>query len=236
VRCRPCWLIYSCNATNTTPSVFYVNSIDRWASLNFILSASVQTPMVSIDDHDMWVYAADGHFVQPQHVDGMLIYSGQRYSALVRLKDKPRYDVYTMRVSNVGGNQILVATALLSYTPSGKIVTTLLVSLFVPILLTYWPLAYYFHNHHSRRTGSESLELTSNTQPSLDCMRVLRILCAYHYEYTEARATLLAQCLTDAYVLSWKYVALHFSTKSAMIRACEAARTITPMERNCRTT
>jgi FtsP/CotA-like multicopper oxidase with cupredoxin domain len=116
-------LAYSCDATNTTPSVFYVNSTARWASFNFILSASVQTPMVSIDDHDMWVYAADGHFVQPQRVDGMLIYSAQRYSALVRLKDKPSYDAYTMRFSNVGGNQILFATALLSYAPSGKIVT-----------------------------------------------------------------------------------------------------------------
>ena len=116
-------LAYSCNATNTTPSVFYVNNTARWASFNFILSASVQTPMVSIDDHEMWVYAADGHFVQPQRVDGMLIYSAQRYSALVRLKDNPKYDAYTMRVSNVGGNQILFATALVSYAPRGKIAT-----------------------------------------------------------------------------------------------------------------
>ncbi|KAF2228885.1 multicopper oxidase [Viridothelium virens] len=116
-------LAYSCNATNTIPSVFNVNSTARWASFNFILSASVQTPMVSIDDHEMWVYAADGHFVQPQRVDGMLIYSAQRYSALVRLKDNPKYDAYTMRVSNVGGNQILFATALVSYAADGKIVT-----------------------------------------------------------------------------------------------------------------
>ncbi|KAJ5799246.1 multicopper oxidase [Penicillium psychrosexuale] len=116
-------LAYSCDATNTNPSVFYVNSTDRWVSFNFILSASVQTPMVSIDDHDMWIYAADGQFVQPQRVDGMLMYSAQRYSALVRLKDKPSYDGYTMRFSNVGGNQILFATALLSYAPSHKIVT-----------------------------------------------------------------------------------------------------------------
>ncbi|RMZ86666.1 hypothetical protein DV736_g6105, partial [Chaetothyriales sp. CBS 134916] len=119
----PAVLVYSCDATNTTPSVIYVNSTDGWASFNFILSATVQTPMVSIDDHDMWIYAADGHFVQPQRVDGVLIYSGQRYSALVRLKDKPSYDAYTMRFSNVGGNQILFATALVSYGPSGKIAT-----------------------------------------------------------------------------------------------------------------
>ncbi|KAJ5119843.1 multicopper oxidase [Penicillium atrosanguineum] len=116
-------LAYSCEATNTTPSVFYVSNTDRWVSFNFILGASVQTPMVSIDDHDMWIYAADGQFVQPQRVDGMLIFSAQRYSALVRLKDKPSYDAYTMRFSNVGGNQILFATALLSYAPSGKIET-----------------------------------------------------------------------------------------------------------------
>jgi FtsP/CotA-like multicopper oxidase with cupredoxin domain len=116
-------LAYSCEATNTTQSVFYVSKTDRWVSFNFILGASVQTPMVSIDDHDMWIYAADGQFVQPQRVDGMLIFSAQRYSVLVRLKDKPSYDAYTMRFSNVGGNQILFATALLSYAPRGKIDT-----------------------------------------------------------------------------------------------------------------
>ncbi|KAJ5217432.1 multicopper oxidase [Penicillium chermesinum] len=94
-------LAYSCEATNTTPSVFYVSRTDRWVSLNFILGASVQTPMVSIDDHDMWIYAADGQFIQPQRVDGVLIFSAQRYSALVRLKDKPSYDAYTVRFSNI---------------------------------------------------------------------------------------------------------------------------------------
>jgi FtsP/CotA-like multicopper oxidase with cupredoxin domain len=31
----------------------------------------------------MWIHAADGQFMRPQRVDGFLINSGQRYSALV---------------------------------------------------------------------------------------------------------------------------------------------------------
>ncbi|KAF2675306.1 conidial pigment biosynthesis oxidase Arb2/brown2 [Microthyrium microscopicum] len=143
-------LSYSCDATTVAPSIFHVRSADRWASFNFILSASVQTPMISIDDHEMWVYAADGSFVEPQRVDGMLIFSGQRYSALVRLKDNPAFDTYTMRFSNVGGNQIIFATALLSYNSNS---TNLVVA----------PDSYALYDQAGNATNSSAVTLDPST-------------------------------------------------------------------------
>jgi FtsP/CotA-like multicopper oxidase with cupredoxin domain len=142
-------LAYSCNPTDITPTIFHVDSTERWVSFNFILAASVQVPMVSIDDHEMWVYAADGHFIEPQLVDGLHIESAQRYSALVRLKDKPDFDAYTMRFSNVGANQILFATALLSYVLSDNHVTIA-------------PDSYARFNQAGNATDSSAITLDSN--------------------------------------------------------------------------
>jgi FtsP/CotA-like multicopper oxidase with cupredoxin domain len=119
----PAELAYSCNPTENAPTIFHVDSAQRWVSFNFILAASVQVPIVSIDGHELWIYEADGHFIEPELVDGVHMESAQRYSALVKLKENPEYDAYTMRFSNVGANQILFATSLLSYKPAGEEIT-----------------------------------------------------------------------------------------------------------------
>ena len=64
----------------------------------------------------MWIYAADGKHIQPVLVDVVQVPNGNRFSALVKL-DKPVGD-YTIRVTNLGANQIISGFATLSYTGS----------------------------------------------------------------------------------------------------------------------
>ena len=74
---------------------------------------SLKSPVVSIDEHPMWVYAVDGHYIQPQLADTIFMYNGERYSAMVQL-DKTPGD-YTIRVANFGADQIISGYATLSY-------------------------------------------------------------------------------------------------------------------------
>lgn len=68
----------------------------------------------SVDEHPMWVYAADGRYIQPMQVDAVTVSNGARYSVLVKL-DKQSGD-YIIRAANTGINQIINATAVMSYT------------------------------------------------------------------------------------------------------------------------
>lgn len=61
----------------------------------------------------MWVYAVDGHYIQPRLADTIFMYSGERYSAMIQL-NKPPGD-YTIRVANSGADQIISGYATLSY-------------------------------------------------------------------------------------------------------------------------
>lgn len=78
-----------------------------------IISASGTKFMIfSIDQHSMWIYAIDGHYIDPSQVDAIKIATGSRYSVLVEL-NKPA-NSYAMRVVDAG-IQIVNATAVLSY-------------------------------------------------------------------------------------------------------------------------
>ena len=74
---------------------------------------NLKSPVVSIDEHPMWVYAVDGHYIQPQLADTIFMYNGERYSAMVQLDKVPRD--YTIRVANSGADQIISGYATLSY-------------------------------------------------------------------------------------------------------------------------
>ncbi|KAL4995288.1 Cupredoxin [Aspergillus recurvatus] len=84
-----------------------------YSSFDLISAAFVSTVTFSIDEHPMYIYAVDGSYIEPIKADGITITNGARYSVLVKL-DKPRGD-YTIRVANTGLNQILYATALMTY-------------------------------------------------------------------------------------------------------------------------
>lgn len=56
--------------TNTTSSLLNIsaNSNTGWLALNLVNSGAVSALRVSLDGHSMFVYAADGSFVQLQEV------------------------------------------------------------------------------------------------------------------------------------------------------------------------
>jgi FtsP/CotA-like multicopper oxidase with cupredoxin domain len=86
---------------------------EKWVSLNFVGAATFKTIIFSIDDHPMWVYEVDGHFIEPQLVQTVNMYAGERYSVMVKLDQKPRD--YAIRVSDNCLTQVISAYATLSY-------------------------------------------------------------------------------------------------------------------------
>ncbi|KAK4693981.1 hypothetical protein P7C71_g3514, partial [Lecanoromycetidae sp. Uapishka_2] len=112
-------VLYSgCTPTNGSVEVVHVDSADGWASINFISAMALKSPVVSIDEHPMWIYAVDGHYIQPQLADTIFMYNGERYSAMIQL-NKPRGN-YTIRVANSGADQIISGFATLSYKDGRK--------------------------------------------------------------------------------------------------------------------
>lgn len=109
----PANLIYGCQETWTPIEDFRVQQNNHWASFHFISAALVQAPIVSIDQHPMWVYAVDGRYVEPVRVNGLQIYNGERYSVMVKLDQRP--STYRIRASNFGLNQLISGVATLTY-------------------------------------------------------------------------------------------------------------------------
>lgn len=102
-----------CQPTQGPTEVIKVNPAARWVSFDLMTSAGVSTPTASIDEHSMYVYAIDGRYIEPIEVNGITISNGGRYSVFVKL-NQPAGD-YTIRAPNTGINQIINATATLSY-------------------------------------------------------------------------------------------------------------------------
>jgi FtsP/CotA-like multicopper oxidase with cupredoxin domain len=102
-----------CIPSQGPTEVIEVDPADGWASINIINTASISNLVVSIDEHPMWIYAADGRHIQPVLADVIQLPNGNRFSALVKL-DKPVGD-YTIRVANLGLNQVISGFATLSY-------------------------------------------------------------------------------------------------------------------------
>ncbi|KAL4803270.1 laccase-1 [Aspergillus unguis] len=107
-------VVDTCTPSEGETPVIYVNPEENgWVSLNFIDGAAQKGVTVSVDDHPMWVYEVDGQLVQPREVEMIGIYSGARYSAMVKLDQTP--GDYAIRVSVNGGDQLIGTFAILSY-------------------------------------------------------------------------------------------------------------------------
>ncbi|XHG07321.1 hypothetical protein AWENTII_010473 [Aspergillus wentii] len=102
-----------CTPSQGPTEVLEVNPAAGWVSWDLICAAGVSAPMFSIDEHPMYVYAIDGRYVEPMRVDAVLLHIGTRYSVMVKL-DNLAGD-YTIRSANQGVNQIVNATAVMSY-------------------------------------------------------------------------------------------------------------------------
>ena len=112
----PDGLFSGCKTTKDNQAVIEVDPSAGWASLNFVSALSAKAAQVSIDNHKMYIYAVDGVYIQPQLVDTFLMYNGERYSALVKLDQKP--GAYTMRFANNIPDQLISGYATLAYSNS----------------------------------------------------------------------------------------------------------------------
>jgi len=106
-----------CIDTNTPLHVISVKQSDGWAYLALVNLGGLDQLKFSIDDHKMYVFAADGSFHFPQEVDVVSIPIGGRFEVLVRL-DRPPAD-YTIRVAADVGIQFLNGYAVFSYKRDG---------------------------------------------------------------------------------------------------------------------
>ncbi|OAL71576.1 hypothetical protein A7D00_4481 [Trichophyton violaceum] len=110
----PLHLQQGCVPSEGGQAVFEVDPADEWVSFNFVDAATFKTPVFAIDEHEMWVYEADGQFIEPQKVDTVKFYAGERYSVMVRLHKNDARD-YTIRVMDTGLTQIIGSYATLRY-------------------------------------------------------------------------------------------------------------------------
>ncbi|KAL2367389.1 conidial pigment biosynthesis oxidase Arb2/brown2, variant 2 [Blastomyces gilchristii SLH14081] len=111
-------LYYNCQPNEGQREILTVDPDDDWVSLNFISSSTIARFMLSIDEHKMWIYAIDGHYIEPTRVDAAPVPNGSRVSALIKL-NKPRRD-YTIRAANVESNQLFSGFATLRYAGQKK--------------------------------------------------------------------------------------------------------------------
>ena len=79
-----------CKPTKGSVEVIEVETSHRhkstWVALDLIGAINFITTVVSIDQHDMWVYAMDGSYIEPQKVQALTLTNGDRYSVLIKPK------------------------------------------------------------------------------------------------------------------------------------------------------
>nr|QNT61264.1 laccase [Chrysosporium merdarium] len=109
----PLHMQHGCVPSEGGRTIFDMEKGATWVSFSFVGAIEIKSIIVSIDEHPMWVYEADGQFIEPQLVDTFTIWPGERYAVMVKL-DKPARD-YTIRVADYSLTQIISAFATLRY-------------------------------------------------------------------------------------------------------------------------
>lgn len=66
--------------------------------------------MVSIDEHDMFVYAMDGSYIKPQKVQALVLTNGDRYSIMARINKVGKFN---FRSNAISAPQVLTGHAVL---------------------------------------------------------------------------------------------------------------------------
>lgn len=81
----PKGIFEGCTPTEGSIEVFNIKK-DDWIAIDILGATNFVTGVFSIDEHDMWVYATDGSYIEPQGVQALTIANGERYSVLVQPK------------------------------------------------------------------------------------------------------------------------------------------------------
>jgi len=115
-----------CSNTTSEQFMFDVDASQGWAAVHLVNAGAVSRLSVSLDGHSMFVYAADGLYVEPQEVQVLHISIGQRYSVMVRLDQKPG-NYYLRFASYPYGDmqQVIEGQAILSYQTNGTNMTNM---------------------------------------------------------------------------------------------------------------
>lgn len=100
--------------TNSTADVDIVPTQGKWTMLNVANVGGEWTWTLSIDEHDLWVVAADGDYITPKKVQALPVSIGQRYTVLVPT-DKAQGGDYFIRANSQGFAQVLAGVGVLRY-------------------------------------------------------------------------------------------------------------------------
>ncbi|KAG6001556.1 hypothetical protein E4U21_004096 [Claviceps maximensis] len=90
---------------------------NSWIAFDIIGSINFINGAVAIDDHDMWVYAMDGAYIQPQKVQALRLANAERYSVMVKLRRGGRFKV---RFHSMSAPQTLIGHAILHVPERGE--------------------------------------------------------------------------------------------------------------------
>jgi FtsP/CotA-like multicopper oxidase with cupredoxin domain len=102
-----------CTPSYGSREVIRVPNDKRWLALDVISTAGIDTFAFSIDEHPLWVFAVDAHYIEPLKVDVLHVSNGDRYSVFIQLdKEGSRYGI---RVASIVATQVIFTTAILSY-------------------------------------------------------------------------------------------------------------------------
>lgn len=98
-----------------TPTVGQLEIIEtaqnQWIALDLIGANNFIIATVSIDEHDMWVYAIDGLYIEPQLVQALVLNNGDRVSVMVKTTTAGDFKIRTHASTPP---QMLVGHAVLS--------------------------------------------------------------------------------------------------------------------------
>ncbi|KAJ5649013.1 uncharacterized protein N7484_002736 [Penicillium longicatenatum] len=106
-------MFYGCTPSHSPHEVFTVNANDKYVSWDLISAAGILDLIFSVDEHDMYVYAVDGRYIQPVSVNAISLASATRYSVLVPLNQIP--GDYTVRMVSGAAQQTMNTTATMHY-------------------------------------------------------------------------------------------------------------------------
>ncbi|KAF4996202.1 hypothetical protein FDECE_12543 [Fusarium decemcellulare] len=108
---------------NTTSSLLTIPADESrgWLALNLVNSGAVSALRVSLDGHSMFVYAADGLFIELQEAKVLHMELGQRYSVMIKLDQEPgNYYLRFATFPSGDMQQVLEGQAVVSYNSTKK--------------------------------------------------------------------------------------------------------------------
>ncbi|CAI6098433.1 unnamed protein product [Clonostachys chloroleuca] len=108
-----------CEPTEGQLEVIAAEDGEEWIWINFIHSGAHHELQISIDEHEMYVVAADGEFMHPQKVHAANCNLGERISILVHLNRKP--GDYAIRITSLRTEQIIQGLGILRYPTQNKV-------------------------------------------------------------------------------------------------------------------